>query len=274
MKRPAGAIGNLGVLLMLGSGPAQAHDPVFGPGPHVIYQDGVEVHVGADGSKAGRDKDTALDLEFTYGLSADWAAGIAVPYRRVEGATNRSAGAGDIQVFTKYRFWRHDTLGVQESAAVFVNLKTDNGDDRRDPPLGTGTTDAVVGFTYGYESLEWYRWAGVRYRHSGENAAGLQRGDKWLFDLVGGWRPSPPRYREPDTVWMLELNAEYGGKAVLNEVELGDTGGTEVFLSPGIMWTLRNFAVKAGIQLPAYADLNGSQAKSDYRARLELEWHL
>lgn len=35
--------------------------------------------------------------------------------------------------------------------------------------------------------------------------------------------------------------------------------GTEWFLSPGLMWTLRNFAVKTGVQLPIASDLNGRQ---------------
>ncbi len=40
------------------------------------------------------------------------------------------------------------------------------------------------------------------------------------------------------------------------------------------MWTLRNFAVKAGMQLPLYNDLEGDQEADDYRAQIELEWHL
>lgn len=274
MKLDTGFIRAAGVLLMLHGAAAFAHDPVFGPGPHVLYKGGVEVHVGIDRDKAGRERETGLDLELTYGLTGDWAAGIGLPYVRTEEGAMRSTGAGDVALFSKYRFWRRDTLGLQESAAVFLNVETDSGDERRDPPLGTGATDTVLGLTYGHEGLEWYRFAGLLYRRNGENDAGLRRGDRVLFDLAGGWRPRPPRYREPDTVWLLELNGEYGRKAELNGAELADTGGTEIFLSPGIFWTLRNFAVKAGVQVPLYHDLNGMQQETDYRIRLELEWHL
>ena len=51
-------------------------------------------------------------------------------------------------------------------------------------------------------------------------------------------------------------------------------GGDQWFLSPGLMWTLRNFAVKTGVQLPLYDDLAGNQDADDYRALVELEWHL
>ena len=127
---------------------------------------------------------------------------------------------------------------------------------------------------YGYEGRKWYRWASLRYRHNGENDVGLRRGDKILFDLVGGIRPKLTGYLEPDTVWLLELNGEYGKRADLDGTELPNTGGTEWFLSPGIFWTKRNFAVKAGVQIPIASDLNGKQEETDYRAKLVLEWHL
>lgn len=75
-------------------------------------------------------------------------------------------------------------------------------------------------------------------------------------------------------MWLLELNGERGQQARLKGAALADTGGTEWFLSPGIFWTQRNFAVKAGVQLPIASDLNGRQDDSDYRASVELEWHL
>lgn len=262
------------LLVMLIGSPAWAHDPVFGLGPHVLYKGGVEVATEAHTEKAGDEQDTELGVELVYGLTGDWAAGIELPYARKEEGPESASGTGDVSLFTKYRFWRHDILGAQESAAVLLKVKTDSGDDNATPALGTGATDTILGLTYGYESLKWYRWADLRYRRNGENDAGLRRGDKILFDLVGGWRSTPPSYYEPDTVWLLELNGEYGERAELNGVELANTGGTEWFLSPGIFWTKRNFAVKAGVQIPIASDLNGHQEDTDYRAKLVLEWHL
>ena len=39
------------------------------------------------------------------------------------------------------------------------------------------------------------------------------------------------------------------------------------------MWTYRNYAVKAGVQLPVASNLNGVQTETDYRAALEFEGH-
>lgn len=261
-------------LALFGCGVASAHDPVFSPGPHVLYKEGVELYLGVEREKAGTEKESELGFELTYGLTGDWAAGIELPYAKTEEGAEKADGVGDARLFTKYRFWREDSLGVQESAAFLLNVMLDNGDDKTTPPLGSGTTDTLLGFAYGYESLTWYRWTSIRYRHNGENSAGLRRGDRWLLDFAMGYRSAMPVYLKPDTVWILELNAERGQRAELNGASLANSGGTEWFISPGIFWTLRNFAIKAGIQLPVVSDLNGNQAESDYRAKAEFEWHL
>ena len=262
------------LLVLIISCPVFAHDPIFGLGPHVLYKGGVEVAPEVHLEKKGDEQETELGLELVYGITGDWAAGIELPYAWKEEDPESASGTGDVSLFTKYRFWRHDTLGAQESAAVLLKVKTDTGDEDTSPTLGTGTTDTILGMAYGYEGRKWYRWASLRYRHNGENDVGLRRGDKILFDLVGGIRPKLTGYLEPDTVWLLELNGEYGKRADLDGTELPNTGGTEWFLSPGIFWTKRNFAVKAGVQIPIASDLNGKQEETDYRAKLVLEWHL
>ncbi len=254
--------------------PALAHDPVFGIGPHVLYQGGVEVAIESAAEKAGPEKEQELALELTYGLTGDWAVGVDLPWVRKADDGNRSSGAGDVALFTKYRFWRRDSLGLQESAAVLLKVVTESADSTTTPPLGKGVTDGIAGLTWGYESRKWYRWASVRYRYNGTNPAGVDRGDMLRVDLVGGIRPTPRGYLEPDTVWLLELNGEIQQKARLNGQDLADTGGMQWFVSPGIFWTLRNFAIKAGVQIPVLSDLNGNQPDADYRARLILEWHL
>jgi hypothetical protein len=265
----------IGLTLLLGLASATlAHDPIFSPGPHVLYKGGVEIHTGFEAEKAGDERELEAAVELTYGLTGDWVAGAELPYVDKRSDVGSVNGLGDLQLFTKYRFWRQDTLGAQDSAAAFVKLKLDTADGGGDPSRGTGSTDATFGLTYGHESLKWYRWASVRYRLNGKNDAGLERGNKVFLDLVGGIRLSPPRYREPDTVWLLELNGEYTEHAQRNGVDIADSGGTELFLSPGIFWTERNFAIKSGVQIPIFSDLNGNQDNSDYRARLIFEWHL
>ncbi len=265
--------GSVAGLLAVGS-TALAHDPIFGIGPHVLFKEGVEVALEVDAKKAGNEDEQALAVQLTYGLTGDWAVGAELPYESRDKGRDSSSGFGDFAAFTKYRFWRRDSLGLQESAAVFLKVVTDSASNVKNPPLSKGTTDTIAGLAYGYEGRKWYRWASIRYRFNGTNNAGVDRGDKILLDFVGGIRPTPTGYLEPDTVWLLELNGEYGKHARRNGRTLRNTGGTEWFLSPGIFWTKRNFAIKAGVQIPIYQNLNGDQDDSDYRAKMTFEWHL
>jgi len=264
----------LGLGAIVATGTASAHDPVFGIGPHVLFKDGMEAAVEVHQEKAGTKKASELAVQVVYGITGDWAAGIDVPYASRDNGTDNSGGIADLQAFTKYRFWREDSLGLQESAAVMLAINADNADQKASPPLGNGATDAILGLTYGYESIKSYRWASARYILPGKNSADFQLGNKWLVDFVIGWRPVPPEYKKPDTVWLLELNGEITDKAELAGNTLTNSGGNEWFISPGIFWTTRNFAIKSGIQIPVASDLNGVQEKSDYRFKTTFEWHL
>lgn len=258
------------VLALLAVPPAYAHDPVFGLGPHTLYKGGVEIHLGNHQEKARDERSTESELQLKYGLTGDWVAGIGVPYVRGTG----DSGRGPTSLSTKYRFWRNDLPGAQESAAVLAKMILDDGDVGHGQAERDGN-DYLLGLAYGYEGRKWYRWGSIRHRVNNDAANGAERPDKTLVDLVGGIRFKPTEYREPDWVWMLELNYEHTEHlSGISEGLPRQIGGDQWFLSPGLMWTLRNFAVKAGVQLPLYDDLAGDQEADDYRAQIELEWHL
>ncbi len=260
------------VWLFLAVTPAFAHDPVFGLGPHVLFKDGVELHMGTEQAKAGSERGTKVEAQFKYGITGDWVAGIGIPYVRTEGREGTEKGRGATNLSTKYRFWRNDMPGVQESAALLGKVIFDDSGIDQAKPEGN---DYLLGLTYGYEGRKWYRWASVRRRFNSDAASGAKRPDIWLVDLVGGIRFTPTEYTEPDWVWMLELNGEIT-ENVTNRVD-GSTarvGGNQWFLSPGLMWTHRNVAIKAGVQIPVYDDLAADQASDDYRAVVEFELHL
>jgi len=257
---------------------AMAHDPIFGLGPHVIYEGGVEVSSQLDVGQSGSTRGLDVGLfNVAYGINADLTVGGELPWVFKKNTYGQANGLGDLGLFSKYRFWHADSPGTVDSMAALLKVKFDTSKQGTStvakPALGTGTTDVIAGLTYGHESLTWYRWASVRYRRNGHNG-GKKLGDKVLVDLVAGWRPTMPEYLKPDMVWLLELNGEYGRHGSLDGISLVNDGGTELFLSPGFMWTVRNFAVRAGVQLPVFSNLKGVQTKTDYRARLQLEWHL
>ncbi len=91
--------------------------------------------------------------------------------------------------------------------------------------------------------------------------------------VSGGVRPWLTGYREPDWLFLLELNWEDAKKDQVNGARVRGTGGRELFLSPGILWTLRNHAIKGGLQLPAAQNRRGDEADTDYRFKNEWEAH-
>lgn len=252
---------------------AQAHDPIFGLGPHVLYQGGYEVHASVHRERVGEERETEGEIHLAYGLTGDWLVGAALPVKDVIEDSERATGPGDMALFTKYRFWRHDIPGGQYSAAFFGKASLPTGDENEQPALGSGATGGVAGLAYGYEGRRWYHWAAMRYGRHAEADSGFRKGDRVLVDLAGGYRPYLSGYYEPDTIFTLELNGEYTDRAERGGRELADTGGTEVFVAPGLWWTYRNFALQTGVQIPVYHDLNGAQDATDYRAKLVFEWH-
>jgi len=260
-------------LIIFTSQTAFSHEPIFGIGPHVLFKDGVKVALEADASKAGSENKQGMGVELTYGLTGDWAIGAELPYDFKDNGIANNDGFGDVTVFTKYRFWREDSLGLQRSASVLLKVISDSASTRGSPSIGNGATDTVLGLTYGYEGRKWYHWASARYRFNGRNNLSVNRGDKVLIDFVGGIRPKLTSYLEADIVYLVELNGEFGQRARLNGSDLNNTGGKEWFISPGIFWTQRNFAIKGGVQIPIYSNLNGNQNKSDYRTKVSFEWN-
>ena len=272
--RCAGALLAIGVIGA--AKPAAAHNPIFTPGPHVVYQGGLEVTIGYVRDRASGAGETEteqeIELELEYGLTADWTAEIELPYLDKDVNDDGSSGLGDIVLRSRYRFLRLDTPGVQRSAAVLAQVKLPTGDDDGSPRLGSGSTDFVGGLLYGHESRRWYYNLAARYRLNTEGGDGLEKGDRQFLDLVGGVRPVLTGYLEPDAVVFLEINWENAGRDERNGVTLGDTGGWELFLSPGLFATYRNVALRTGVQIPIAENLDGNQPTSDYRFKFELKY--
>ena len=256
------------LIVVYNIGTSWAHDPVFSPGPHVLFKKGMEIHTIVNTDKQGDSRINQQTLAIKYGITGDWVVGLELPNKQINNNIASNSGIADVVLSTKYRFFRKDGLGKQHSAAMFARIKLDTSNSI----AATNSTDALLGLTYGYESLKWYRWASVRYRFN-QNLQNLKRGNRLFVDIAGGYRAKVNDYRKPDTVVLLELNGELMSQNQFNGTELNNSGGNQWFISPGVMWTLRNFAIKAGVQVPIVSNLNGNQQDTDYRAFVEFEWH-
>jgi len=252
--------------------PAAAHEPIFAPGAHVHSKGSHEVSLGYHRERAGgageNETENELSLEYEYGVSADLTVGVEIPFKDKTVNANGSTGFGDIQLAAKYRYLRIDTPGTQYSTALLFRAKLSTGDDDSNPRLGSGSADFVGGLLHDLESRRWYYNFAARYRLNTQGGGNLEKGDKVFLDIVGGVRPVLSEYRDADTVLFFELNWERAARDSLAGADVTDSGGWELFLSPGIFWTYRNYAVTSGLQIPVAENLNGAQPTSDYRFKL------
>jgi len=271
-----GKIGFYGAVFLALAHTAHAHEPIFTPGAHVHYKGGQEVSLTYNRNRSSGAGETETEQEmalgYEYGVTANWTVSTDIPLVDKINTANRSSGLGDVQVRTKYRFLRTDLPGQQYSTTALFQVKLPTGNDNKSPKLGSGSTDFVGGLLHGLESRRWYYNVAARYRHNTKGGGGLKKGDKVLFDLVAGVRPILTHYKAPDTVLFLELNSENSRRDERHGNKIANTGGRDLFLSPGIFWTTGVYALTGGVQIPIAKNLNGNQPASDYRFRLSMKY--
>ncbi len=253
------------VALLLSIDPLDAHEPLFGLGPHTIYQNGVGLESELEKGESG----WANHWEVLYGITPDWALTFAAPYLFAD--NNRAEGFGDISLRTKYRFFRRDMPGASLQAAFHSEVRFPTGDQRMN--RGSGATDYFLGISLGYESRRHYFFAGSRYQIN-RAVNGLARGNRLEFDLAYGIRPYKMEYLQPDPVLLVEFIGETTGKNKENGVSNANSGGSILSIAPGLLFSFRNVMLKTGIKIPIINNLNGRQDSPEAEYVMGLEFHL
>jgi len=130
--------------------PARAHGPLFSPAPETIFKGGTELTLGLHTEEATgtSEHETEYDVtvEAVYGLTADWEAGVEVPYtkRDLDGGGDAN-GIGDITLDTKYQFWGRNLPGAQYKASALLKVKLPTGDDdSHRPTTGRGSSSFIT----------------------------------------------------------------------------------------------------------------------------------
>ncbi|NIA29914.1 MAG: hypothetical protein GWP06_08405 [Actinobacteria bacterium] len=269
-------------MLLLSLSPANlfAHEPIFGLGPHVVFKGGFGIETEyAKELLAGvneLESTTSLRTEIMYGATGNLAVTLSAPTifgHKTGNGTESSSGIGDISLRTKYRFWRDDKPGIQDAAAVIIGIKLPTGDYESTPPLGSGSTDVLFALAAARESRRWYYFGNVRYRLNSKGNT-IRFGNRFFADAAFGVRPWLTEYLKPDLVVMVELNWEAMQPNKIDNQIVANSGGDQLFLSPGIFFTLRNWAIKGGLQIPLLQKLNGLQRETNYRYALAIELHV
>lgn len=250
-----------------------AHEPVFSLGPETIYKDGIGVETEFEFEQKGKDKERVIHYEILYGVTEDIALTLEAPqFLEKKEAVNSSDGLGDIALRGKYQFYRKDSPGAQDKAALIYGLRFPSGDEDRKPATSTGAVEHLFGLTLGHESTTLYGFATARYLLKTDSGS-RDKGDQFLLDISVGFRPWLRSYKSWDLVLLLETSYILTQKDEIDGAGQPNTGGEEILTGPTFLWSIRNIMLKGGVQFPVWQDMNGTQKEMDFRSVVAIEYH-
>ena len=242
-----------------------AHEPIFGLGPHTVGKYGWAIE-----NELEREADQWTDrLELLYGLTADAALTISLPYYL--SSPHGSAGPGDVVLRGKYRFFRRDFRGGSRAFAFHLGIKLASGN--RNEGRGTGSVDGFAGLSFGLETRRHYSFAAVRYRLNGPTGT-LNRGEQFNLEAAYGMRPWLLAYHQPDLVVLLEVLAEHHFPDRVRGSALPGSEETVLSVAPGFLFSIRNVMIKGGLKLPLTSRELGSRPGSERTLVLAVDIHM
>jgi hypothetical protein len=247
----------------------------------------------------GSDSLTSTSLGFGYGVTADFTVGVRLPYversdlRAVHhGSVERlgsSSGMGDMTILGKYRAINSPQDAYQ--AALLLGVKARSGDTSErnsdgepfsaEHQPGSGSWDGLLGAAaskaFGRTAVD----ASVLYAFAGNGTQDTRLGDRMQYNVavshrLGGEEAphahhldhSKPHVHGPEAAWdlVLEINGEWQGRQEVAGVTDEHSGGTLVYLSPGVrLGTGGNWSANLSVGAPVVQKLRAAHAETDYR---------
>lgn len=238
-----------------------------------------------------RNRNLLGTLDYTF--NQDWGVNVQAPIvdRQHDHIHNHMGGQipeswdftelGDVRVMARRRLSTTENAAASSVATTGINFglklptgKTDvkNGEGElaeRSLQPGSGTTDAVFGAYYSQHrplaSLSWFAQAlaQVPLNTHDEYRPGRR------LNLDAG-----VRYDAGDRLGLLlQVNTLLKGRDHGAEAEPEDTGGTFVFVSPGISYAFTSSVQAYGfVQVPVYQRVNGVQLVPDFAVAVGLNF--
>jgi hypothetical protein len=253
-------------------------------GGYVLREQFVFMKVADDPTPARRDMEvTGLVSVLGYGVTQDFALFGMLPYfdkrldMRMGGQdfTSRKSGVGDLTLLGRYTAYQNDAPGRTLRIAPFLGVKAPTGEDnahdgaRRLPPQvqpGSGSWDVLGGAVVTYQTLDYQIDSQVSYKANRE-ANGFRAGDVASLDASLQYRLWPRSLGSGVPAFLygvIEANLVHSAKNRIAGVDDPNSGGTTLFITPGLQYVTRKWIVEAGVQIPVSQNLNGTALKTDY----------
>lgn len=257
-----------------------------------LSQSQIEAKAAKAGSFDLLDRSFITGISLSYGVVENFQVGLSLGYYQAVKAREAEydSGTGDTEIATfnpdgltdmwlsgKYRFYR----GPLGSFAAFGGVKFPTGKndvvnsagERVEPSAtaGSGSYDGMLGLAYSR-----FLTSRVTLDTSFQYTLRTEANDFRLGDRIDGGLALAYRFTEdvqkyPQFHAFAEANVRYLFKSEDAGVSDPNTGGTAVFLTPGVrVLFTRNFAFTLSSPLPVYQELNGEQLKTSYKINAAL----
>lgn len=248
---------------------------------------------GRDPGGMNRDRraDAAVSV-LGYGVNSKLALFGVLPYRDNElkmtvggqRRTRSTSDPGDLTVFGRYTVFQHDRPGKNFRVAPFAGVKMPTGDDtERDAfgrlpasvQVGSGSWDPLAGVVMTYQTLDYQIDTQASYQIN-NRAHGFAAGDVARLDASLQYRLWPRTLTGgiPNFFYgVIEANLIHQDKDSVNGKANPNSGGTRLFLVPGIQYVTRRWIAEAAVQVPVSQDLNGAALENDYIARVSVRFN-
>ena len=202
-----------------------------------------------------------------YGLTSRLAIFGMLPLVSVDrtfgAASTSDSGLGDAALFARYEVFRSDKPGRTIRIAPFAGLRVPTGRDGR---TGDGSVDFFGGLIATLASTQWVLDSQLRYDLNRE-ADGFERGNSTRFETSFQYRLSPGTVAQGTNAFVygvLEISANYYERNRVNGVTDPNSGGFQLYLTPGLQYATRRWIADLGVKVPIVNDLNGTALEPDY----------
>lgn len=253
-------------------------------GGYVLREQFVFMKNADDPTPAGRDMEvTGLVSVLGYGVTRDFALFGMLPYLDKQldmqmggqDITRSRQGFGDLTLLGRYTAYEYNAPGRTFRIAPFLGVKAPSGEDgardgsgRLPPPVqpGSGSWDALGGAVLTYQTLDFQIDSQLSYKANRE-ANGFQAGDVSEIDASLQYRLWPRSLGAGVPAFLygvLEANLVHSAKDRIGGIADPNSGGTTLFVTPGLQYVTRKWIVEAGVQIPVSQHVNGTALKNDY----------
>ena len=191
--------------------------------------------------------------------------------REIGGIKSNATGLADGSFFARQEIMRWDSPGRTVRIAPFAGLVAPMGDAGR---TGDGSLDVFAGAIFTAATTNWVFDSQIKYVVNNE-AKGFERGDMASADVSLQYRLAPKVVSGGGgfLFGVLEANVAHLNKNRLAGAVDPNSGGVQVFLSPGVQYAAKRWIAETAVRIPVVNDLNGAALEPDYSVITSLRFN-